>query len=175
MQRSYSNSPSTTTAPTLAIESGRIVVVPIARHVARAMDEYCLFLPFGGGRMPVSVKIAKHPTHPKKHTVDRIVLGTCDELPVVGHVWGTFPLLFIGDATFFYAVDSEERERAFSSAKKESKHGGSYRCNDGQVGVCVRLGEKDIRIVPEISYDPSGDVNRVDITVPWVEAASRQG
>jgi len=118
--------------------------------------------------MPVSLKVAKHPLRPKKKRVEQIIIGSCHDpsATAVGHVWGTFPLVFIGDATFFYAVDSAERERAFSSAKKESKHGGCYRCDDGQVGVCVRLGERDLRIAPQIVYAANGDLERVVIAVP---------
>ena len=166
---SYLNDKESTTASEIAVESGRLVIVPVTRKLHRPMDEFCLYVAFCGERMTVSILTMRHPHKKKKRRVSEIVIARTmvDGQPSVAHVWGTFPMLFVGDAAFFYNQESdrEERDRAFEAAHKESKLGGSYRRANGQVGVCVRLGDKDLRLMPEITM-VGGIAERIVIRNP---------
>ncbi|MFA4971466.1 MAG: hypothetical protein WC683_02555 [bacterium] len=177
MASSYPSTSEPTTGGELAVESGRLLIVPVARKLHHPMDEFCLYLPFGGDKLFVGLHVVKHPTKPKKHRVIELSLGPDPSPPAVhpeseflqvGHVWGTLAMLFVGDPSFFYGNESsyEERERALQACRRESRPGGSFRCANGQVGACARLGDRDLRISPVISYGDDGTVARIRLTVP---------
>ena len=174
---SYRSDDEPTTVGELAIESGRLLIVPVAQKLHHPMDEFCLYLPFGGEKLFVGIEAIEHPTKTKRRRAVELFVGP-DASPhaigpeskflSVGHVWGHLALLFVGDLSFFYGLKSshEERERALLACRKESRLGGSFRCANGQVGVCVRLGDKDLRISPAVSYAADGTVASIRLTVP---------
>lgn len=132
---------------TLAVESGRIAIVPVQPTFATPMLDFCIMTPVTIGKQFVHVRTCKHPKKIKKRRVLSIVIGEFSPM-ATSKILATSPTLIIGDATFIY-VDrrrSAEYERAVQACKNEGSMAGAYRTEDGQIATSVRLGDKEVSV-----------------------------
>jgi hypothetical protein len=141
----------------IAIESGRLVIKPVRPGFRTPMIEFCIQTPFNPGVRLATATQMTHPRRKDRRKVTSVTVAYKVASPnlVMAKMVSSSQGLVVGDATYIY-VDrrsSKEYGRAVAACKKESQMIGSYRTDDGQIAIAVRLGDKECVLDLEITRE----------------------
>lgn len=153
----------------IAIESGRIVLLPVQPDFYTPMIEYCWKQPFSSGKKLVFVRTTTHPRRVKKRKVVSVAISSCEnDVKASSKIVLTSPVLVIGDATYIYVArrSSDEYDRAVAACKNEGRMSGAYRTDDGQIATAVRLGDKECQLDIEVEEGVVSIVRLADPALP---------
>jgi len=136
-----------TTAPAgrmIAIESGRLMLMPVRRRLNTPMSESFAVLPVPMRSKWVQVNFAPLPNRPK-HCTTRITVRTDLLLDADAVVSSVAPFLYVGDPVFYF-TSIESRQGTYQRAIQccePPKHVGSFRTDSGEIASCIRIGAKN--------------------------------
>jgi hypothetical protein len=128
---------------TVAIESGRMVVVPKRRLPTGPMAASCVLLPVPAGRLVLTATYAPVSGHPGTAALRKLLIWWTSaeaghSLALLAHA----PFLVLGDHSFVYTRTPgamSEPGRALRACAG-SRRSGTYRADSSDVGACLRTG-----------------------------------
>lgn len=131
----------------IAIETGKLLLLPVRLRVRGPMDEFCFYAPLPAMGASVFVETSSPAETRRRRLVRVLVSSSVPEakgFQKIGRVSGGYRWLLCGDVTFVrtrYGSEAE-RFRVGEALRRHRSIGGSFRLDDGQVGAVVRFGTK---------------------------------